>query len=149
MELTASQEDYLKNIYIECSKNGYAKITSIASSMNVKKPSVNTALNILLAKNLVNYKPYSYITLTEQGTRIAQNILNRYEVMISFFSDILKLDHNEAIENSCKIEHIMSEELFNKITNFYKFTKELYNENKKYRIKLDEFLNNISNQKSV
>lgn len=149
MELTASQEDYLKNIYIECSKNGYAKITSIASSMNVKKPSVNTALNILLAKNLVNYKPYSYITLTEQGTRIAQNILNRYEVMISFFSDILKLDHNEAIENSCKIEHIMSEELFNKITNFYKFTKELYNENKKYRIKLDESLNNISNQKSV
>lgn len=146
MELTASQEDYLKNIYIECSKNGYAKITSIASSMNVKKPSVNTALNILLSKNLVNYKPYSYVTLTEQGTKIAQNILNRYEVMISFFSDILRLNHSEALENSCKIEHVMSEELFNKITNFYKFTKELYNKDKTYRAKLDEFLKNISNQ---
>lgn len=146
MELTASQEDYLKNIYIECSKNGYAKITSIASSMNVKKPSVNTALNILLSKNLVNYKPYSYVTLTEQGTKIAQNILNRYEVMISFFSDILRLNHSEALENSCKIEHVMSEELFNKITNFYKFTKELYNKDKTYRAKLDEFLKNISNK---
>lgn len=138
--LTPSQENYLKTIYIEVSCKGYAKITSIAEILNVKKSSVTSALNILSEKKLVNYTPYSQITLTDQGQKLAKEILKKYEIMINFFTEILKLSHNEAIQNSCKIEHVMSEQLVEKITKFYQFTKEIYENNPKYRNDLDEFL---------
>lgn len=145
MDLTPSQEDYLKTIYTEVTAKGYAKITSIAESLNVKKSSVNSALNILAEKKLVNYAPYAQITLTDEGLKLAKDIIDKYETMINFFSEILKLNHKEAVENSCKIEHVMSEHLFEKITKFYKFTKELYETDPAYRKKLDDFLSPSKN----
>jgi DtxR family Mn-dependent transcriptional regulator len=137
--LTPSQENYLKEIYIEVTKQGYAKITDVANAIGVRKSSANTALNILSEKGFVCYSPYNQITMTNLGNEIAKLLIKKYETMISFFADILKLKHSEAAENPCRMEHIMSEELFKKMTLFYQFSKEFYESNAEYREKLDNF----------
>ena len=73
-KLSVSLEDYIEEIYNQVLKNGQAKVTAIAEMLNVKKASVTGALNILSEKNLINYAPYSPITLTLEGEKIAKNI---------------------------------------------------------------------------
>jgi DtxR family Mn-dependent transcriptional regulator len=140
VSLTPSQENYLKTIYLEVSQNGYAKMSDIANLLSVKKSSVNAALSVLVEKNLINYTPYSQITLTSDGLENAKEIIEKFEVMSDFFCKILKLSKEEAIANSCRIEHAMSEELFRKINKFCEFTKKLYATNPDYKKQLDDLL---------
>ena len=71
-KLSVSLEDYIEEIYNQVLKNGHAKVTAIAGTLKVKKASVTGALNILSEKKLINYAPYSPITLTPEGEKIAK-----------------------------------------------------------------------------
>ena len=46
-KLSCSLEDYIEEIYSQVLKNGNAKVTEIAKSLNVRKASVTGALNTL------------------------------------------------------------------------------------------------------
>ena len=117
--LSRSQEDYLEEIYKQVLKNGQAKVTDISLALNVKKASVTGALNALADKKLINYEPYSKITMTKEGEKLARVILNKHESLCDFFENILGLSKQEASENACQMEHIVSEKFF---TNFVKFS---------------------------
>ena len=131
-KLTQSQEDYLETIYIETQKNGCAKVTEIAKILDVKKASVTGALSSLKEKGLINYAPYCPITLTKEGIKTAEKILLRHEVMTNFFKNILHLSQEEAAQNACRMEHIMSEEMFKRIHTFSHFIQDYSKENKDF-----------------
>ncbi len=131
-KLTQSQEDYLETIYVETQKNGCAKVTDIAKILDVKKASVTGALSSLKEKGLINYAPYSPITLTKEGIKTAEKILLRHEVMTNFFKNILHLSQEEAAQNACRMEHIMSEEMFKRIHTFSHFIQDYSKENKDF-----------------
>lgn len=118
-KLSRSQEDYLEEIYNQVVKNGHAKVTEISNALNVKKASVTGALNTLSAKKLINYEPYSKITLTKTGEDFARTIHEKHENLREFFENVLGLSKDEASENACRMEHIVSENFF---TNFVKFS---------------------------
>lgn len=63
MNMTASQEEYLKTIYI-LNKGDGVRVTDIANILNVQKSSTNKALNNLKKEGLINYEKYQNITLT-------------------------------------------------------------------------------------
>ena len=117
--LSDSQEDYLEEIYKQVLKNGHAKVTDISNALNVKKASVTGALIALADKKLINYEPYSKITITKEGEELAKKILNKHEILCDFFENVLGLTNAEASENACRMEHIVSEKFFN---NFLKFS---------------------------
>ena len=54
--MTASQEDYLKSIYILILHKNEARVTDIADYLQVSKASVNRALKSLKELGLVDYK---------------------------------------------------------------------------------------------
>lgn len=121
--LSVSLEDYIEEIYSQILKSGSAKVTVIADAMGVKKASVTGALNILQEKKLVNYAPYSPVTLTEEGEKIAKEILKKHENLAEFFTQVLNIERTEALDIACKMEHIVSEKMFNnmmKLTDFVK-----------------------------
>ena len=125
-KLSISLEDYIEEIYIQVLQNGHAKVTDIANKLNVKKASVSDALSILSEKKLINYVPYSPITLTKSGEKIAKNILVKHENIAEFFTKVLGANKEEAVEIACKMEHIVPEHIFNnmvKLTDFV--TKEI------------------------
>ena len=117
--LSHSQEDYLEEIYKQVLKNGHAKVTDISNALNVKKASVTGALIALADKKLINYEPYSKITITKEGEELAKKIHNTHEILCDFFENVLGLTNAEASENACRMEHIVSEKFFN---NFLKFS---------------------------
>lgn len=134
--LSQSQEDYLETIYTEAQKKGSAKVTDIANLLNVKKASVTGALNTLCEKKLINYAPYSSITLTPLGEETAKKILLRHEVMTNFLINILNMTKEEAAQNACRLEHVMSEEMFNRIHSFSHFIQDYSSQNKDFQTKI-------------
>ena len=70
--LSASLEDYLEVIYHLERSNRVARAKDIADQMNVQRASVTGALKALAGRGLINYSPYSYITLTSAGRTVAQ-----------------------------------------------------------------------------
>jgi len=136
-QLSHSQEDYLEEIYKQVLQNGFAKVTDISNALSVKKASVTGALNMLAAKKLINYEPYSKITLTKAGEEFAKTILNKHESLRDFFEHVLNLSPAEASENACKMEHIVSEKFFKNFVKFSAFIREYERTNpefiKKYK----------------
>lgn len=122
-KLSVSLEDYIEEIYNQVLKNGQAKVTAIAETLKVKKASVTGALNILSEKKLINYAPYSPITLTPEGEKIAKDILTKHENLSEFFMEVLGIEREEAVETACKMEHIVSDKLFDNMVKLTEYVK--------------------------
>ena len=105
--LSENLEDYLETILILQNENTVARVKDIAERLGVLSGTVTSALRSLSEKNLINYKPYSFITLTNKGKTIAKEILRRHNVVKDFLACVLLLDENKAEENACRMEHSM------------------------------------------
>ena len=109
--LTTSMEDYVETIlqlFIE--KKG-VRVSDIAARMEVSKPSVSGALQVLARQGLVNYEPYEVISLTAKGERVAQGVLRRHEILKRFLRDVLAIPELDAESTACGMEHAISAEV--------------------------------------
>ncbi|MCP4717696.1 MAG: metal-dependent transcriptional regulator [Deltaproteobacteria bacterium] len=122
-QLSASLEDYLETIYLIVQKKQAARAKDIAVELQVKASSVTGALRILSEKGLVNYAPYDIITLTNDGERLARNVLKRHRALYDFFKDILGIDQQEAESGACKLEHAISPTILKRLINFIDFVQ--------------------------
>lgn len=119
MLLGESLEDYLETIVILAEK-GKVRSIDVAKQMNVSKPSVNKAMNVLKEKGFIEQEAYGDIRLTCAGKEMADMIFNRHTTIRSFLEEILCVSKENAEKDACKIEHIISEETFDKIANYKK-----------------------------
>ena len=119
--LSASQEMYLKSIYLLCEEQKVARVKDIAASLNVPMSSVNGAIKGLSARGLCEHSRYGYVDLTEEGREAALEVLDRYQVLIRFLSDILGVDRKTADNDACEMEHIVSPQTLDRIGNFLEF----------------------------
>lgn len=118
--LSASLEDYLEVILQLISKNRVARAKDIASNMNVRRASVTGALKALSEKGLINYDPYSYITLTAKGRKCAEAIIHRHNAITAFLIDVLCVDAKVAEENACRMEHVVDDVVLRRFVTYMK-----------------------------
>ena len=111
-KLTASLEDYLEII---CNFENSKKQIK-AKELHISRASVTEALKKLADKGLVNYGRYETISLTNEGKNIAQKVVSKHAVLQQFFEQVLDLSSEEASYNACKIEHIITDNAFAKIS---------------------------------
>ncbi len=116
-KLTPSMEDYLETILILEEANRVARVKDIAAHMGVQMPSVTGALKTLKSHGLVEYEKNSYINLTPKGMIQAREVFKRHEVLTEFFKTALDLEGKEIVEQSCRIEHIITQETTDRIVN--------------------------------
>jgi DtxR family transcriptional regulator, Mn-dependent transcriptional regulator len=121
--LSASLEDYVEVIYHLERSNRVARAKDIADQMNVQRASVTGALKALAGRGLINYSPYSYITLTSVGRAVAQDVIHRHETLKEFFSAALQLAPEEAEANACRIEHAIDPLAVDRLVRFLEFIK--------------------------
>jgi DtxR family Mn-dependent transcriptional regulator len=119
--LSSSLEDYLEAIYYISEDKKAARAKDIAARLNVNNSSVTGALRALAEKGLVNYAPYDIITLTAEGSTLAREISRRHEAIKDFFVNILLVDEDEADDASCKMEHVISNRILDRIISFVEF----------------------------
>ena len=120
-KLSASQEDYLETIYHIEMKNRVVRVKDIAQALKVNSPSVTGALNTLKDKNLVNYAPYKFVTLTEKGKAIARGVIHRHNTLRDFFIKVLRVDHQESDEAACRMEHAIPKTILERLIKFIEF----------------------------
>lgn len=116
--LTASLEDYLEVIcnYSENEKN--VRAIDISKELEVSRASVSEALKKLASKGYINYGRYDMISLTENGKEVAQKILSKHRILQDFFENTLGLSREEASLNACRIEHVITDSAFKKISEY-------------------------------
>ena len=117
-DLSASLEDYLEVIYHIVEEKKVARAKEIASRLKVSRSSVTEAFRSLSQKGLINYAPYEVITLTEQGRKVAQDVIRRHEALKDFFMKVLAVEERLAEEGACKIEHAAPREIIERLIQF-------------------------------
>lgn len=123
-ELTPSMEDYLEAILLLEQKNRVARVKDIAEKLSVQMPSVTGALKTLRNRELVDYEKNSFINLTPKGLKLAKAILERHEILISFFRDGLGLEGDSAEDQACRVEHAIDQETSRRIKILTDYVKE-------------------------
>jgi DtxR family Mn-dependent transcriptional regulator len=107
VDLSENLEDYLETILELEKTQKVARVKDIAEMRGVLRGSVTGALKSLAEKGLINYEPYSFITLTRKGTAVAGEINRRHRVIKNFLTHVLQLDPQIAEDNACRMEHAM------------------------------------------
>lgn len=141
MKLTNIQEEYLRIIYILEKENEVVRITDIARNTKKTKPTVNYAMNTLKEDGLVEYETYGNISLTNEGRKIAEKILEAYYIVYLFLKEILKLDDKKAETEAIKMKATLDDDTLNKLAKYTHETLGLYSLDCGYDINNSKCLN--------
>jgi DtxR family Mn-dependent transcriptional regulator len=119
--LSASLEDYLEAIFNLVGSSKVARSKDIAKSLGVSRAAVTGALRLLRTKGLANYKPYDFVTLTEDGRVAAAKIVRKHNILKSFFVNVLGIDPATAQKAACSAEHELGPEVIARLLAFIEF----------------------------
>ena len=114
MKIQESGEMYLETILILSGKKPVVRSVDIAEELGFKKSSVSVAMKNLRERNLITVRPEGYIYLTEEGQKIADMIYERHQILSGWLMSI-GVDEETAVEDACRIEHVISPESFDAI----------------------------------
>ena len=117
-KLSPSMEDYLKAILSLENERGAVRVKDIARKLDITMPSVSSALKNLEKQELVCHPRYDLVDLTQEGSRVAEDIYHRHQVIKDFLSQVLGLDAEIAEKDACGMEHAISQETFESLARF-------------------------------
>lgn len=111
LQLKESGEMYLETIYVLSQKKNFVRAIDICEEMGYSKPSVSRAMGLLRDGGYINVAKDGGITLTDLGLEVADRTYERHKVLSKFFISI-GVDEETAVNDACKIEHVISPETF-------------------------------------
>lgn len=118
MRTRESEEMYLETIFLLKNKKANVRSVDIVDTLNYAKSSVSKAVNLLVKKGYITLDRVSGdINFTDEGKERAEKIYERHEVLTKALEKI-GADPAMAEENACRIEHVVSDELFEIIKSF-------------------------------
>jgi DtxR family Mn-dependent transcriptional regulator len=115
--LTHVIEDYLKTIYDLTADSGRASTNQIADRMGVTAASVTNMIQKLAATDppLLKYRKHRGVVLTEEGERVALEIVRHHRLLEMFLHQTLGYSWDEVHEEADRLEHVISEEFEERI----------------------------------
>jgi DtxR family Mn-dependent transcriptional regulator len=117
MNIHESGEDYLETILILERQKGNVRSIDIANELGYSKPSVSRAMSILKNAELITMDEDYQIHLTEAGRARASKVYERHRMLTDFFIS-LGVDKENAENDACRIEHVISQTTFNRIKDY-------------------------------
>jgi len=118
--LSRKTEDYLEAILNITDGGGYARIKDIAHELGITPPSVTEMVNKLAKKQLVLYKKYGGVQLTDKGREIASSVKRRHETFTKFLKIIL-VPKDIAEKDACILEHHLNSKTIKQFSQFLQF----------------------------
>ncbi len=123
MIIKESAENYLETIYVLKNKNGNVRSIDVATELGFSKPSVSVAMKKFREEGYITIDESGHISLTKSGLEIAERIYERHEILAKALI-AMGVSEDVAYEDSCKIEHDISDETFEKLKqHVIKYTK--------------------------
>lgn len=118
-KIHASGEDYLEAILMLQKKKGMVRSVDLARHTGFSKPSICHAVKVLKQGGFLTMDGDGYIHLTDEGREVAECIYEKHQ----FFTDsLIEIGVNpvQAEADACRIEHVISDESFQKLKEAYK-----------------------------
>ena len=106
-----SGEMYLESILVLSKKGAPVRSLDVAKYLGVSKPSVSRAMGLLKTGDYISIDDQGYITLKDEGLKIAKKIYERHVLITELLTDI-GVDIKTAEEDACRIEHVISDKTF-------------------------------------
>lgn len=117
MKIHESAENYLETILMLKNQKGYVRSIDIAHELSFTKASVSVAMKSFREEGYITVDESGNISLTDKGMEIATRIYERHKVITKVLM-MIGVSEETASEDSCKIEHDISDETFEKIKEF-------------------------------
>lgn len=117
MKINESAENYLEAILIIKNKKGYVRSIDVANELNFTKPSVSVAMKHFREEGFITVDSDGLISLTDKGRLIAEGVYERHQIIAKALI-LLGVDEENAYNDSCKIEHDISDVTFEKLKEF-------------------------------
>ena len=115
MNIHESAEDYLEAILKLQAQNGAVRSIDIAHELEFSKPSVSIAMKRLRENGYMEIDADGCITLLSPGEEIARRIYGWHQRLTQFFI-LLGVSPAVAAADACKMEHDLSDESYQRIT---------------------------------
>ncbi len=116
MTVHESAENYLEMILIlQNSGKSEVHAVDVARALGFSKPSVSRAVSNLKSEGYLNVDTHGELYLTDSGQRIAESIYSRH-CAITQWLVALGVDAQTAAEDACRMEHVLSEASFQRIS---------------------------------
>lgn len=109
--ITPVHQDYLKAIYLLRSRGLEGSNSAIAEAISVAPASATSMVKRLAEMGLIEYEPYQGVQLTEEGERVALEMVRHHRLIELFLHDILDIPWDKVHAEAEKLEHAISEEL--------------------------------------
>lgn len=125
IELTKSEEDYLKAIFqlVLDSDNEKVGNNQLADYLNISPASVNNMVKKLKLKKLLKSERYAKLQLTDSGRDIAVGLIRKHRLWETFLSKYLNFTWDEVHDVAEQLEHVKSPKLINELDRFMDFPK--------------------------
>lgn len=117
MLVRESEEMYLETILVLKRQSANVRAIDIANDLGYAKSSVSRAVNLLVSKGYITIDKSGLISLTASGETKASDIYERHRVITKLLMS-MGADKELAEENACRIEHVISPELFVLLKNY-------------------------------
>jgi len=110
--LSAAVQDYAKAVYALEARDGSPVSTNdLAARLGVTPGSVSGMLHKLAEVGLVEHEPYHGVRLTDQGRRVALEVLRHHRLLELFLAQELGMSWDRVHAEAEVLEHVLSEEL--------------------------------------
>ena len=114
-----TEEIYIKTIF-KLSANGTQEVNTnaIAEALETKAASVTDMLRKLSGKQLVHYIKYRGVSLTDEGNRVALQVIRKHRLWEVFLVEKLKFSWDEVHDVAEELEHVNSALLTRRLDEF-------------------------------
>jgi DtxR family transcriptional regulator, Mn-dependent transcriptional regulator len=110
--VSASVQDYAKAVYALETRRGEAVSTSdLAARLGVTPASVSGMVRKLTEVGIVEHEPYRGVRLTDEGRRVALEVLRHHRLLELFLAQELGMPWDRVDAEAEVLEHVLSEEL--------------------------------------
>ena len=117
MQIQESGEMYLEAIHVLTKEKDAVRSIDVAEYIGYSKPSVSRAVGLLKSGGYIEVDAGGFITLTDAGRAVAENIYERHTLLTDFLQKI-GVSPEAASADACKIEHHISDESFRALKSF-------------------------------
>lgn len=119
MLASSTVENYLKAIYLGAASLAEGQrlmpMGQLAAALHVAPGTATTMVKTLAESGLVEYEPYSGVTLTVAGEKLAAMVVRRHRLIELFLVKVLGFGWDEVHDDAEQLEHVVSDRLIDRI----------------------------------
>ena len=118
--MSPAAQDYLKALYLECepdsaSGESLVSTTALSQRLGVSAASATNMLKKLDALGLVSHVPYHGAELSENGRKVALEVIRHHRLLETYLAEALGVPWDEVHAEAEVLEHVLSEGLEERI----------------------------------